>query len=82
MKTSVLDVLLQCDKVWSHTSLLTVQNIQYIKFECLKHPPYSLDFSLSDFYEFGQLEEAMGGQVFQKWRTRGEILGAQVVSHD
>jgi hypothetical protein len=36
-----------------------------MSFECLPHPPYSPDLSLSDIHVFGLLKEAMGGKSFR-----------------
>ncbi|KDR21341.1 hypothetical protein L798_03974, partial [Zootermopsis nevadensis] len=39
--------------------------IQDLHFECLPHPPYSLDLAPSDYHMFGPLKEAMGGKKFR-----------------
>jgi hypothetical protein len=32
--------------------------------ECIPHPAYSLDLTLSDYHVFGPLKEALGGKKF------------------
>lgn len=57
-------VLLHFDNFRPHITRLTVQTMQYIKFECLIHPPYLPDRAPSDFHVFGPFKEAMGGKYF------------------
>jgi histone-lysine N-methyltransferase SETMAR len=58
-------VLLQHDNAQPHTARSTAATIQDMSFECLPHPPYSLDVTPSDFRVFGPLKEAMGGKSFR-----------------
>jgi len=58
-------VLLQHDNAGPHTAHSTVATIQDLSFECLPHPPYSLDLVPTDFHVFGPLKEAMGGKSFR-----------------
>jgi len=58
-------VLLQHDNAWPHTAHSPIATIQDLSFECLPHPPYSLDLAPSDFHVFGPLKEAMGGKSFR-----------------
>ena len=58
-------VLLQHDNARPHTARSTAATIQDLSFEFLPHPPYSPDFTPSDFHFFGPLKEAMGGKSFR-----------------
>jgi len=42
----------------------TVDTLRALKFEVLKHPPYSLDLAPSDFHLFGQMKEYLRGHKF------------------
>jgi len=41
-----------------------VDTVRALKFEVLKHPPYSPDFTPSDFHLFGPMKEHLRGQKF------------------
>ena len=47
--------------------------LQALKFEVLKHPPYSLNVAPSDFHLFGPMKEHLRGQ---KFADDSEILEA------
>ena len=55
-------VLLQRDNARAHTARSTVATIQDLSFDCLPHPPYSLDLASSDFHVFGPLIVSIGGK--------------------
>jgi histone-lysine N-methyltransferase SETMAR len=57
-------VLLLHDNARPHTAAHTVDTLRALKFEVLKHPPYSPDLAPSDFHLFGPLKEHMRGQKF------------------
>jgi len=57
-------VLLQNDNALPHISAPTIDTIRNLKFEILKHPPYSPDLALSDFYSYCPLHEAIRGRRF------------------
>jgi histone-lysine N-methyltransferase SETMAR len=42
----------------------TVDTLRALKFEVLKHPPYSLDLAPSGFHLFGPMKEHLQGQKF------------------
>jgi len=42
----------------------TVDTLRALKFEVLKHPPYSPDLAPSDLHLFGPMKEHMWGQKF------------------
>jgi hypothetical protein len=45
-------------------SLSVTDTLRALKFEALKHPPYSSDLALSDFHLFGPMKEHLRGQKF------------------
>jgi histone-lysine N-methyltransferase SETMAR len=57
-------VLLLHDNARPHTAAHTVDTLRAVKFEVLKHPPYSLDLAPSDFHPFGPTKEHSQGQKF------------------
>ena len=63
-RTSLKRVLLLHDNARPHTGAYTVDTLRALKFEVLKHPPYSPDLAPSDFHLFGPLKEHMRGQKF------------------
>jgi histone-lysine N-methyltransferase SETMAR len=72
-------VLLLHDNARPHTAAHTVDTLRALKFEVLKHPPYSPDLAPSDFHLFGPMKEHLRGQKFvydnevmeavQRWLT-------------
>ena len=46
------------------TAAHTVDTVQTLRFEVLKHPAYSPDLAPSDFHLFGPLKEHLRGQRF------------------
>jgi len=47
-----------------HTAAHTVDTLRALKFEVLKHSPYSPDLASSDFHLFGPMKEHLWGQKF------------------
>jgi hypothetical protein len=47
-----------------HVAAHTVDSLRALKFEELKHPPYSPDLAPSDFHIFGPMKEHLRGQKF------------------
>jgi histone-lysine N-methyltransferase SETMAR len=56
--------LLLHDNARHHTAAHTVDRLRALKFEVLKHPPYSPELAPSDFHLFGPLKEHLRGQKF------------------
>jgi hypothetical protein len=65
-------VLLLHDNTHPHTAAHTVDTLRALKFEVLKHPPYSTDLAPSDFHLFGPMKEHLWGQKF----TDDEVMEA------
>jgi len=59
-----LQVLLLHDNARPHTAAHTVDTLRALKFDVLKHPPYSPDLAPSDFHLFGCTKEHLRGQKF------------------
>jgi histone-lysine N-methyltransferase SETMAR len=55
-------VLLQHDYARPHTAHVAIEDKH---FECLPHPPYTLDLAPSDYHIFGPLKEAISGKTFR-----------------
>jgi len=55
-------VLLQHDNARPNTARSTVATIQDLSFDCLPHPPYSLDLASSDFHVFGPHKGTMASK--------------------
>jgi histone-lysine N-methyltransferase SETMAR len=49
-------VLFLHDNVPAHRALATQKKVSYLGFQCLDHPPYSLDLAPSDYYLFTGLK--------------------------
>jgi hypothetical protein len=47
-----------------HTAAYTVDRLRALKFEVLKHPPYSPELAPSEFHLFGPMKEHLRGQKF------------------
>lgn len=60
----VRDVILLHDNARPHTANETRLKLEEMSWETLEHPPYSPDLSPCDFYMFGPLKDALGGQRF------------------
>jgi histone-lysine N-methyltransferase SETMAR len=45
-------------------STLSITHLRYLGFQCLDHPPYSLDLAPSDYHLFPELKKQMKGRHF------------------
>ena len=69
-------VFLLRDNVCPHTDAQTVDTLRALKFEVLKHPPYSPDLAPSDFHLFGPMKEHLRSQKhigFNVWLESCEV---------
>jgi len=57
-------VLLLHDNAHPHTAAHTVDTLHALKYEVLKHPPYSPDLVPLDLHLFGPMKEHLWGQKF------------------
>ena len=57
-------VLLLNDNARPHTAAHTVGTLRVLKFEVLKHPPYSPDLATSGFHLFGPMNQHLQSQTF------------------
>ena len=48
----------------AHRALATQKKLAYLRFQCLDHPPYSLDLALSDYHLFSGLKKQLNGPHF------------------
>jgi histone-lysine N-methyltransferase SETMAR len=62
--TSLKRVMLLHDKAHPHTAVHTVDTLCALKFEVLKHTPYSPDLVPSEFNLLGLMKEHLRGQKF------------------
>ncbi|KAK7601555.1 hypothetical protein V9T40_008996 [Parthenolecanium corni] len=61
----IRSAILLHDNARPHTAEHTRTCLAKLRWETLEHPPYSPDLSPCDFYLFGPLKEALGGEQFQ-----------------
>ena len=66
------------DNAHPHTAAHTVDTLRALKFEVLKHPPYSPDLAPSDFHLFGPMKEHLNGSEVCRYQ-RGNGGGAKLV---
>ena len=52
------------DNALAHQALATQKKLAYLGFQCLDHPPYSLDLALSDYHLFPGLKKQLKGHCF------------------
>jgi len=57
-------VLFLRDKAPAHRALATQKKLAYLGFQCLDHPPYSLDMAPSDYHLFPGLKKQLKGDHF------------------
>jgi histone-lysine N-methyltransferase SETMAR len=55
-------VILQHDNAQAHTSYLVSSSIHNLKYELLRHPPYSPDLASSDYFLFAVLKDYLKGR--------------------
>jgi histone-lysine N-methyltransferase SETMAR len=48
----------------THRALVTQKKLAYLGFQCLDHPPYSLDLNPSDYHLFPGLKKQLKGRHF------------------
>jgi len=66
-------VLFLHDNAPAHRSLATQKKLAYQGFQCLDHPPYSLNLAPSDYHLFSGLEKQLKGCHFS---TDMEVIAA------
>ena len=52
------------DNAPAHVALATQKKLVYLGFQCLDHPPYSLDLAPSEYHLFPGLKEQLEGHHF------------------
>jgi histone-lysine N-methyltransferase SETMAR len=57
----------------AHKALATQKKLAYLGFQCLDHPPYSLDLALSDYHLFPGLKKQLKGRHFS---SDAEVIAA------
>ena len=61
------------DNVLAHRALATQRKLAYLGFQCLDHPPYSLDLAASDYHLFPGLKKQLKGCYFS---SDAEVIAA------
>jgi len=57
----------------AHLAFATQKKLAYLDFQCLDHPPYSLDLALSDYHLFPGLKKQLKGCHFS---SDAEVIAA------
>jgi len=57
-------VLFLHDNAPAHRALVTQKKLAYVGFQCLDHPPYSMDLAPSDYHLFPGLKKQLKGRHF------------------
>ena len=57
-------VLFLHNNALAHRALATQKKLAYLDFECLDHPPYTLDLAPSDYHLFPGLKKQLKGHHF------------------
>jgi len=57
-------VLFLRDNAPAHRPLATLKKLAYLGFQCLDHPPYSLDLAPLDYHLFPGLKKQLEGRHF------------------
>jgi histone-lysine N-methyltransferase SETMAR len=57
-------VLFLHDNAPAHQALATQKTLAYLAFQCLDHPPYSVDLAPSDYHLFPGLKKQLKGHHF------------------
>jgi histone-lysine N-methyltransferase SETMAR len=52
------------DNVSAHRALADQKKLVYLGFQCLDHPPYSLNLTPSDYHLFSGLQKQLKGRNF------------------
>ena len=71
-------VLFLHDNAPAHLALATQKKLIYLGFQCLDHPPYSLDVAPSDYHLFHELEKTIESSPFFV-RRGGHFYGGDLV---
>jgi len=66
-------VLFLHDNAPAHRALATQKKLAYLGFQCLDHPPYSLDMAPSDYHLFSGLKKQLKGHHFS---SDAEVIAA------
>ena len=66
-------VLFLQDNALAHQELATQKKLNYLGFQCLDHPPYSLDLAPSDYHLFPGLKKQLKGRHFS---SNTEVIAA------
>jgi hypothetical protein len=57
-------VVIHLDNSLIYKSKAAIQKIEWLRLKIAPHPPYSADFTLSDFFLFGHIKQTVAGQEF------------------
>jgi len=57
----------------AHWTLASQKKLDYLGFQCLDHPPYSLDLAPSDYHLFSGLKKQLKGRHFS---SDAEVIAA------
>ena len=57
-------MLFHQDNAPCHKALVTMANLNELRFELLPHPPFSTDLASSDYYLFADLKKMLPGKRF------------------
>jgi DNA-binding Lrp family transcriptional regulator len=72
MRKVTKGVLFLLDNAPAHQALASQKKLAYLGFQCLDHPPYSLDLVPSDYHLFPELKKQLKGRHFLA--TRRSLL--------
>jgi histone-lysine N-methyltransferase SETMAR len=67
-------VILQHDNAPVHTSQLVFSTIHNLKYELLRHPPYSPDLARSDYFLFPVLKDYLKGRQYKDRSSLGSSI--------
>jgi hypothetical protein len=66
-------VLFLYNNALAHRTLATENNLEYLCFECLDHPPYALDLVSSHYHLFSGLKKQLNCRNFS---SDAEVIAA------
>jgi len=66
-------VLFLHDSAPAHRAIATQKKLAYLDFQCLNHPPYSLNLAPSDYHLFPGLKKQLKGRHFS---SDAEVIAA------
>ena len=61
------------DSAPAHRAIATQKKLAYLDFQCLNHPPYSLNLAPSDYHLFPGLKKQLKGRHFS---SDAEVIAA------